>query len=415
MKHRGKRQFGIIGMLVILAVLLTGCGNKGKSYYKAAVKSLNKGEYEAAAEEFKKAIELKEDNADYYIDYGFCLTQLGRYEEAKAAFERAILEKDNAIVNKNNKKAYRGLGIMYYLQGDYSKSLKMLKKAMEYSSLNEYDVDILSYMGADNGKLGNYDAALEDLTKVLEEDPKNIAALMVRGEVNFMLGDYENSIKDYLAAKDAGCKKYDLYFGLYSAYTAKGDTVNATAILEEASSLPANKEVTAEDKFYLAKIHYYQGNKEQALEEFKAVSEQGYTESYSFLGDLYLENEDYSSAVYYYELYVKEGTPKDASFYSKLADCYLNVKSYEKALDAVEQGLNYVGDVRNQSLLRNEIICYEHLGDFGTAYTKMETYLSTYPDDEDAKRDLEFLKTRQGKESTKEEESDETSEDIVKP
>lgn len=406
-------RIGTIGMIIILTLGLAGCSNQGKSYYKAAVKSYNKGDYETAAESFAKAIEYKDDNADYYIDYGYCLIELQKYKEAESMFQKAILEKENSIVNKNNKKAYRGLGIMNYLDGNYESAIEDFNKAMEYTSLNEYDVDILSYMGTTNIQLGNYEEALADFTSVIEKDAKNRAALKSRGEVNYQLGNYEDSIADYTAAKEIDKEDYDVYFGLYQAYTALGDSTNAKEVLEQATSLPIKDD---EDKFYLAKVHYYQGNNTQALEEFTVISEQDFVDSYLYMGDIYLESGDNTSAVSYYELYLQQTQPKNASFYSKLSTCYLNVKSYSKALDAAQKGLSYAGSVDKKNLLRNEIIAYENLGDYETAYTKMQAFLSSYPEDEEAKREMEFLATRQGNVVEEEDSEDsQKADEIVKP
>ena len=47
-----------------------------------------------------------------------------------------------------------------------------------------------------------------------------------------------------------------------------------------------------------------------------------------------------------------------------------------------------------QSLKFNEIVAYEYLGDFQKAAVLMQSYLLTYPDDKEAKREQEFLQTR---------------------
>ena len=413
MNRRITLRIGAISLIILLTFGLAGCGNQGKSYYKDAIKSYNQGDYEAAAESFAKAIELKDDNADYYIDYGYCLIELENYTEAESMFRKAILDKENSIVDKNNKKAYRGLGIMNYLEGNYESALEDFNKAMEYTSLKEYDVDILSYMGAANLQLGNYEEALANFTRIIQDEPKNIIALKGRGEVNYQLGNYEDSITDYTTAKKLKKDDYDVYFGLYNAYIALGDSENGNDILEQAASLPIKDD---EDKFNLAKIHYYQGNNTQALDGFKLASEQGVVESYLYLGDIYLANGDDTTAVYYYELYLKEGQPKSASFYSKLATSYLNIKSYDQALDMIQTGLTYAGSSDKQNLLKNEIIAYEHLGDYESAFAKMQAYLSSYPEDEEAKRELEFLATRQGNAVQEEDSEDsQTSDEIVKP
>jgi hypothetical protein len=45
-------------------------------------------------------------------------------------------------------------------------------------------------------------------------------------------------------------------------------------------------------------------------------------------------------------------------------------------------------------LMGDEIAVYEQKGDFTTAREKMEALLERYPEDEDAAREYEFLKSR---------------------
>ena len=47
-----------------------------------------------------------------------------------------------------------------------------------------------------------------------------------------------------------------------------------------------------------------------------------------------------------------------------------------------------------QRLSFNEIVAYEHLGNFEQAKALMDTYLASYPGDEKAKREQVFLSTR---------------------
>ena len=47
-----------------------------------------------------------------------------------------------------------------------------------------------------------------------------------------------------------------------------------------------------------------------------------------------------------------------------------------------------------QSLRFNEAVAYEYLADFETARELMEAYLKDYPNDAEAEREYQFLKTR---------------------
>ena len=49
-----------------------------------------------------------------------------------------------------------------------------------------------------------------------------------------------------------------------------------------------------------------------------------------------------------------------------------------------------------QSLLFNEIVAYEKKLDFSTAQEKAVSYVGMYPEDEEAAKELDFLKSRTG-------------------
>ena len=67
---------------------------------------------------------------------------------------------------------------------------------------------------------------------------------------------------------------------------------------------------------------------------------------------------------------------------------------YELALTAFQTAMNIEDNGMMQTLKFNEIVAYENMKDFKTAAALMNSYLKSYPDDETAKREYEFLQTR---------------------
>ena len=47
-----------------------------------------------------------------------------------------------------------------------------------------------------------------------------------------------------------------------------------------------------------------------------------------------------------------------------------------------------------QTLLKNEIACYEYLQDYESAASKLEQYVSIYSSDEELEKEYAFLTTR---------------------
>ena len=80
--------------------------------------------------------------------------------------------------------------------------------------------------------------------------------------------------------------------------------------------------------------------------------------------------------------------------YDQLAICRMKLGEYAKALDAIQAGMQAGDPSVMRSLSFNEIVAYEHLGEFKKAQALIGSYLEMYPEDEAAKREQIFLQTR---------------------
>jgi len=121
--------------------------------------------YEEAVKAFLKAVELAPNNADLRTELGYNLLVQGKYEEAIIEFEKAIEinpgfypahfrlaraqflngQYDDALIryqkaipllkhrDRNDKGAlHKGVGDIYYIQGDYEEAIQYYRKNLEY-------------------------------------------------------------------------------------------------------------------------------------------------------------------------------------------------------------------------------------------------------------------------------------------
>lgn len=386
---------GVIFMLMLFipVLLLTGCGSKSSAdYYKEGQVYFNSGNYDKADESFTKAIEGNKERADYYISYAMNLIQLKRYDDAIVNFERSILDKDNGVVRKNNKKAYRGEGIAYYRAYDYTSAIDKFNKALNIKELTEMNQDILSYKGKAQEKSGLYKEAAKTFTEIIGNSKNNANAYINRGDIYRKMGEYKKSLEDYDKAIKLKASNYDYYLAKYFLLLDKEDKAGAEKVLKQAAAINGS---TEEDKFNMAKVTYYQGDLKAAIQMFGEAFGNGFTESYYYLGSIYEQKKDYENAVTNYSKYLETEVGSDnGRAYNQAAECLMTLKNYEEALVYIEDGIK-VNDISvNQDLKRNQIIVYEHLDRFEEAYKLMESYLKVYPDDEAAKKEEVFLKSR---------------------
>ena len=227
---------------------------------------------------------------------------------------------------------------------------------------------------------------------ILKQDKDNTVILKNRANSYYLLKDYEASLADYTTLLEKNPKDFALYLGAYEVLKAQGKDTEADVMLNEAASLTAT---TPLEKFQAAKVSYYLGDYTTATTEFTSALEAGYTESYQYLGNIYLENNDITMAIYYYELYLEKANSKNISdVCNQLAYCYMKDGNYEEALTYIKKGLKKASRDNEQGLRKNEIIAYEKLGDVELALEKMEKYRKDYPEDKEAEQDYIFLLTR---------------------
>ena len=86
--------------------------------------------------------------------------------------------------------------------------------------------------------------------------------------------------------------------------------------------------------------------------------------------------------------------PGSAIVMNELGLCKLKQEDYEGALEAFQSAIAIPENGMMQTLAFNEIVAYEYLGEFRRAAVLMENYQASYPDDEAAQREYQFLKTR---------------------
>lgn len=132
--------------------------NKGKYYNRLGFFLTERGNYEESVEMLKKAIELKPSSI-YYENLGYAFEQSGKTAQAEASYMKAVEVADY------DKDIYENrLGIFYYNQGKYGKSVTHYEQAAELNPKPVYFENLgLSYENMHQPQKAeeNYRKALE--------------------------------------------------------------------------------------------------------------------------------------------------------------------------------------------------------------------------------------------------------------
>lgn len=348
MYKKGKWLFSVIAVSLMLCC--SGCGNSQNENIALGMEAIQNLDYSGAIELFDKALVSGEDARLVYRGQGLAYMGMVQYEEAVSALEKALSATKQVSELEFDVNYY--LATAYYKNGDIDNAIK------------------------------TYDAILG--MRTTEKD-----AHYLRGTLKLKKGDYENAVVDFDAAITLAPTDYALYIDIYKSLEANGYQEIGQGYLQKALEGDA-KSVTDYDR---GRISYYLKDYENARNYLEKAGESGGYEAMLALGKTYeaLGDNNYAASVYSKYLETDQTKPE---VYNQLGLCKLSLKEYDIALSAFQSGIAIENNALIQSMKFNEIVTYEYLGDFKKATVLMESYLATYPGDEAAVREYEFLKTR---------------------
>jgi S1-C subfamily serine protease len=162
-----------------------------KPYRQAVQTTADAVELVAAIAHYDKAIRLKPDHADDYVNRGLLKSKLSQYSGAIADYSRAIRLKPNyANAYYYRGKAKHDLEKYSGAIADYSKSIRIKPDyAAAYNNRGKAKAD-----------LGEHNAAIADYDKAIRLKPDYVDAYVNRGLAEYDLGQYSAAITDYDAA-----------------------------------------------------------------------------------------------------------------------------------------------------------------------------------------------------------------------
>ena len=255
---------------------------------------------------------------------------------------------------------------------------------------------MLSYRATAELKAELKDAAMADCQTLAENYTMDAETYYLTGCVALAMDSYDEASQNFTEAygEDAS---YDRAIQIYEAYLEKDMEADGTRYLEAALKTEAK---SAEDYCDRGRVYYYMEDYTNAQKELTEAVNQKSTEAMLLLGMVYRAQGDTANARTMYQQYVAADDSDPARGYNGLALCDIDDGSYDSALENITKGLEDASTAEMQDLLFNEIVVYEKKLDFATALSKMQEYVKMFPDDENAQKELTFLKSRNGELST---------------
>lgn len=186
-------------------------------------------------------------------------------------------------------------------------------------------------------------------------------------------------------------------FSEASVYFEEKDYQKAIQIFEEAREHDNLFSGSLNEQFlyYQAEAYMNLGDYEEAVKIYNRFIGEKPKEvrNYVLKGYCYSKAKEYDKAASVYEEAYKQ--TGEGEFLLNLCNMYIVTEDYDKALSLIEQNRDSKEEDTVRRLLFSEIVIYEKQQEYGLAYEKAKEFSEAYPDDEDGKKEMEFLESRQ--------------------
>lgn len=289
----------------------------GRGYFKFK-------RYEAAKENYDKALSLDSANYVYYRSLGMLFGKTKKYDMSFDYLTKAL------SINPNDISSLIARAYIYYIKNNFSDALVEFYKAMVINPKNQtanyYVIQCMK-------KNAHYQKLIAYFDSAIESNPENLILLVCRGNFYMQAKKHDNALNDlHLALKLGFEDKIPINRGIGYCYYEQGKYREAIFVFNKLL------ELSPTDYFYLARRGYcYLKIKkyDKALIDFHKAIELGSKEKdwiYANIGFCLSKHGDYPTAIFYFSKAI-EITPNYKWAYKKRGYCYQQLSMNDKALD----------------------------------------------------------------------------------
>ena len=294
------------------------------------------GEYKESLKYTERAVKLGRNDAWINIQYGACLANSNRFQEAIEKLEYALSldeEKDLAF-------AYSQLGWCYRLLGDYEKALGYLIQSQK-EGRNDAWINFEIAICYEN--LDDYEKALEYALISYELDKDEVNVLSEIGIIYNYLGRYEDALPFLLRAKELGRDDEWLNTEIAVSLGRSGNVKEAIEKLKKTLTMVNENEIN-QRIFINSELAWLYGSleepqPEEALKYLNVAKELGREDEWihSQIGYQLGYNPDKSEeALEHFEKAIELGRD-DAWIFEVKGIILLDLKRYEEALESFKK------------------------------------------------------------------------------
>ncbi len=247
------------------------------------------------------------------------------YERNKVWKNDLTLWNDTVIKSPHKARPYNGRGLVFLHQGDLTKAMADLNKAVE---LNPSYAEAYNNRGLVYGNQRKYPGALTDFTKAIKLDPTDSQAYNNRGFIYAAQGDLTHALQEINKAIELNPDYADAYYNLGKIYTLQGKLSQAISGYNNAISIDPDYENAYNNR---GSVYFQQGAIARAVLDYrKAIDlKPDNTEACFNLGFIFYQQGHWEQAISNFNMVIAIN-PKDAEAIKIRSLCKLQLNKNEK-------------------------------------------------------------------------------------
>ena len=371
-------------LILLLSLLLTGCGGAAKEYNEQGLALYEAGDFAGAKEAFGKAVEENKRSAGYYANYAMTCTELGEMDAAADAYEKAL------SLSSKDPYVYRGLGIYYTKAGLYQQAIAAFANAEQYGSRDkDFLLDVREYKAEAQLTSGDYMGAVSTYQKVLEDDPRNVTVQYLMGRALLLAGDTDGAVGAFGRLETLNAADSAYYTEIWNSLTELGLQEQAENLMQRILSRQGTDAASVRLRGLAA---FLLGDYERVVQELQNLPSQD-RETMEYLAVSYAQTGRSVEALAMYDRLQAED-PESGEIAARLAEYYLSSGQIDQALSLIRSAKEKLSGEERREVDYYEAVCLEYQGDFAGALSAFQAWKSAYGEDDRVNHEIEFLKTR---------------------
>jgi tetratricopeptide (TPR) repeat protein len=360
--------------------------NYADAYRGLGITFYNQRNYNAAIQEYRKAILLDPKSVRAHRDLGLALSGAGDYPASIAEFQTAV------SLAPQNSDAHENLADAFYDEGNLDAAIAEYRKTI---SLNPSNANAHFNLGNALGHERDYGAAAAEYRKVIALNPKYSPAHALLGTFLSLVGKHDAGQVELRRAISLDSNDYFSHLQLALSLVAEKHYQPAVGEFQRAVDL-APDDPLGHSSF--GKMLYEMGDYDRAITELqKAISlDSEDAETHYDLGLALMRARKDDAAITQFQevISLNPKNPNDSSAYNDLGVIMLRKKNQEAAFQDFQTAVSF--DSKNAEAHNNLGLAYENRGDHAEAIAEFREAIKIQPDFTTARNNLSRVLRKSG-------------------